>query len=157
MNINATLIAQIIVFIVLVWFSMKFVWPPIAQALDERTNKIAEGLAAAERGKSDFEKTELKVAEFLAKGRQQALEIVASADKRAELIADDVKQRAQTEAAKMIEQARAEIHQEINEAKEKLRVQIAQLAVMGAEKILCREINANNHADILDTLKRELE
>ncbi|MCV2504060.1 MAG: F0F1 ATP synthase subunit B, partial [Neisseriaceae bacterium] len=152
MNINVTLIAQIIVFIVLVWFTMKFVWPPIAQALDERTNKIAEGLAAAERGKSDFEKAELQVAVSLTEGRQKVSEMIASADKRAELITENAKQEAQVEANKIIEQAQSEIDQEVNRAKEELRLQVAELAILGAEKILRREINPENHADILNTL-----
>ncbi|MBN3859004.1 F0F1 ATP synthase subunit B [Neisseriaceae bacterium PsAf] len=156
MNINVTLIAQIIVFIVLVWFTMKFVWPPIAQALDERTNKIAEGLAAAERGKSDFEKAELQVAVSLTEGRQKVSEMIASADKRAELITENAKQEAQVEANKIIEQAQSEIDQEVNRAKEELRLQVAELSILGAEKILRREINPENHADILNTLKQEL-
>lgn len=156
MNINATLFAQIIVFFVLVWFTMKFVWPPIVQALDERANKIAEGLAAAERGKSDAEAAEKRVAETLAEGRQQVTELVANADKRAAQIVEEARTQAQEEAARIVAQARAEVETETNRAREALREQVGLLAVKGAEKILRREVDAAKHADILSTLKQEL-
>ncbi|MFH4354317.1 MAG: F0F1 ATP synthase subunit B [Neisseriaceae bacterium] len=156
MNINATLIAQIVVFIALVWFTMRFVWPPLAQALDERANKIAEGLAAAERGKSDFEQAEQKVAESLAQGRRQVTDMIASADKRAGLITEQARHQAQLEADKILAQARLEVEQAINKAKEDLRVQVAELAIKGAERILRREINPSNHAELLKSLQREL-
>ena len=101
MNLNATLIAQVLVFFGLVWFTMKFVWPPIAKALDERADKIAEGLAAAERGKSDFEQAEKKVAELLTDGRSQVAEMVANAEKRAAQIVEDAKVQAASEAARI--------------------------------------------------------
>ncbi|UOO92627.1 MULTISPECIES: F0F1 ATP synthase subunit B [Vitreoscilla] len=156
MNINATLFAQIIVFFVLVWFTMKFVWPPIVQALDERANKIAEGLAAAERGKSDAEAAEKRVAETLAEGRQQVAELVTNADKRAAQIVEEARTQAQEEAARIVAQARAEVETETNRAREVLREQVGLLAVKGAEKILRREVDAAKHADILSTLKQEL-
>lgn len=156
MNINATLFAQIIVFLVLVWFTMKFVWPPIVKALDERANKIAEGLAAAERGKSDAEAAEKRVAETLAEGRQQVAELVANADKRAAQIVEDARTQASEEAARIVAQARAEVETETNRAREVLREQVGLLAVKGAEKILRREVDAAKHADILSTLKQEL-
>ena len=156
MNINATLFAQIIVFFVLVWFTMKFVWPPIVKALDERANKIAEGLAAAERGKSDAEAAEKRVAETLAEGRQQVAELVTNADKRAAQIVEEARTQAQEEAARIVAQARAEVETEANRARETLREQVGSLAVKGAEKILRREVDAAKHADILSTLKQEL-
>lgn len=156
MNINATLFAQIIVFFVLVWFTMKFVWPPIVQALDERANKIAEGLAAAERGKSDAEAAEKRVAETLAEGRQQVAELVTNADKRAAQIVEEARTQAQEEAARIVAQAHAEVETETNRAREALREQVGLLAVQGAEKILRREVDAAKHADILSTLKQEL-
>lgn len=156
MNINATLFAQIIVFFVLVWFTMKFVWPPIVQALDERANKIAEGLAAAERGKSDAEAAEKRVAETLAEGRQQVAELVTNADKRAAQIVEEARTQAQEEAARIVAQAHAEVETETNRAREVLREQVGLLAVKGAEKILRREVDAAKHADILSTLKQEL-
>ena len=156
MNINATLIAQLIVFGILVWFTMKFIWPPVIKALDERANRIAEGLAAAERGKSDFEQAEKRVAAILAEGRQQVAEMVANADKRAAEIMEAAKQQASDEAAKILAQARADVAQEANRAREALRNQVGILAVKGAEQILRREIDANAHAELLGALKQEL-
>ena len=156
MNINATLFAQLIVFLILVVFTIKFVWPPIVKALDERANKIAEGLAAAERGKSDAEQAEKRVAETLAEGRQQVAELVANADKRAAKIVEEARTQASEEAARIVAQARAEVETEANRARETLREQVGSLAVKGAEKILRREVDAAKHADILSTLKQEL-
>ena len=156
MNLNATLIAQLIVFLILVWFTVKYVWPPIAKALDERIDKIAEGLAAAERGKSDFEQAEKKVAELLTEGRSQVTEIVANAEKRAAQIVEDAKNQATIEAARITVQAKADADQEISRAREALREQVAVLAVKGAEAILRREINEAQHAKMLGTLKQEL-
>ena len=156
MNLNATLIAQIIVFFILVGFTMKYVWPPIAKALDERADKIAEGLAAAERGKSDFEQAEKKVAELLTEGRTQVAEMVANAEKRAAQIVEDAKVQAATEAARIAAQAKADVEQETNRAREALREQVAALAVKGAEAILRREVNESQHAQMLSTLKQEL-
>ena len=156
MNLNATLIAQLIVFFILVWFTMKYVWPPIAKALDERADKIAEGLAAAERGKSDFEQAEKKVAELLADGRNQATELVANAEKRAAQIVEDAKNQASVEAARIAAQAKSDVEQETNRAREALREQVAALAVKGAEAILRSEVNAAKHADLLANLKQEL-
>ena len=118
MNLNATLIAQLIVFFILVWFTMKYVWPPIAKALDERADKIAEGLAAAERGKSDFEQAEKKVAELLADGRNQATELVANAEKRAAQIVEEAKNQASVEAARIAAQAKSDVEQETNRARD---------------------------------------
>lgn len=156
MNINATLFAQIIVFFALVWFTMKFVWPPIAKALDERAAKVAEGLAAAERGKNDFEQAEKKVAELLAEGRGQVAEMVANAEKRAAKIVEEAKEQASTEAALITAQAKADVEQEMNRARESLREQVAALAVKGAESILRVEVDAQKHAQLLSTLKQEL-
>ncbi len=156
MNLNATLIAQVIVFAILVWFTLKYVWPPIAKALDERADKIAEGLAAAERGKSDFEQAEKKVAELLADGRNQATELVANAEKRAAQIVEEAKNQASVEAARIAAQAKSDVEQETNRAREALREQVAALAVKGAEAILRSEVNAAKHADLLANLKQEL-
>ena len=156
MNINATLFAQLIVFFGLVWFTMKFVWPPIAKALDERADKIAEGLAAAERGKSDFEQAEKKVAELLSEGRNQVSEMIANAEKRAAQIVEEAKGQASTEAARITEQAKADVEQEANRAREALREQVAVLAVKGAEAMLRREVNETQHAQLLSNLKQEL-
>ena len=141
---------------ILVWFTVKYVWPPIAKALDERIDKIAEGLAAAERGKSDFEQAEKKVAELLTEGRSQVTEMVANAEKRAAQIVEDAKNQATIEAARITAQAKADADQEVNRAREALREQVAVLAVKGAEAILRREINEAQHAKMLGTLKQEL-
>lgn len=156
MNLNATLIAQLIVFAILVGFTIKYVWPPIAKALDERADKIAEGLAAAERGKSDFEQAEKKVAELLAEGRAQVTEMVGNAEKRANQIVEEAKSQATTEAARITAQAKADVEQEINRAREALREQVATLAVKGAESILRREVDEKQHAKMLSALKQEL-
>lgn len=156
MNINATLIAQVIVFILFVLFTMKFVWPPIAKILDERADKIAEGLAAAERGKSDFAQAEKRVADILAEGRSQVSEMVANAEKRAAMIVEEAKAQASAEAARIMTQAKADVEQETNRAREALRQQVADLVVKGAESILRSEVDASRHAQLLDNLKQEL-
>lgn len=156
MNLNATLIAQVFVFAILVWFTLKYVWPPIAKALDERADKIAEGLAAAERGKSDFEQAEKKVAELLAEGRTQVTEMVSNAEKRAAQIVEEAKTQATEEAARIAAQAKADVEQEVNRAREALREQVAGLAVKGAESILRREVDQSQHAKMLNALKQEL-
>lgn len=156
MSINAALIAEIIVFGLLYLFVIKYVWPPIAKALDERADKIAEGLAAAERGKSDFEQAEKKVAELLASGRNQVSEMVANAEKRAAQIVEDAKAQASIEAARITEQAKADAEQESSRARDVLRNQVALLAVKGAESILRREVDEKQHAQMLGALKQEL-
>ena len=156
MSINAALIAEIIVFGLLYLFVIKYVWPPIAKALDERADKIAEGLAAAERGKSDFEQAEKKVAELLAAGRNQVSEMVANAEKRAAQIIEDAKAQASIEAARITEQAKADAEQESSRARDVLRNQVALLAVKGAESILRREVDEKQHAQMLGALKQEL-
>lgn len=156
MNINATLIAQLIVFLILVWFTMRYVWPPIVKTLDERASKIAEGLAAAERGKSDFEQAEKRVAEILAEGRNQVSEMVANAEKRAAQIVEEAKVQAANEAGRIMAQAKADVEQEANRAREALREQVAVLAVKGAEAILRSEVDASRHMQLLSNLKQEL-
>ena len=154
MNLNATLFAQLIVFGILVWFTMRFVWPPIVKALDERAEKVAEGLAAAERGKSDFEQAEKRVAEILAEGRTQVTDMVANAEKRAAQIVEEAKEQAAGEAARIMAQAKADVAQEANRAREALREQVAALAVKGAESILRSEVDASRHAQMLASLKQ---
>lgn len=156
MNLNAALIAQVIVFLILVAFFVKYVWPPIEKALDERANKIAEGLAAAERGKADFEQAEKEVAAQLAQGRAQVTEMVNNAEKRAAQIVEEAKNQAIVEAARISAQAKADVEQEINRAKETLREQVAALAIKGAESILRSEVNVKQHEKMLSALKQEL-
>ena len=157
MNLNATLIAQLVVFFTLVVFTMKFVWPPIVKALDERAEKVANGLAAADKAKADLAHAEKKVVEEMRKARESAGDVRASAEKQASQLVDE----ARAEAARIIAQAReaaeAEAATAAERAKEALRDQVANLAVAGAEKILRKEVDAKAHADLLANLKQELQ
>ena len=132
MNINLTLIGQSITFAVFVWFCMKFVWPPIMAALNERKQKIADGLAAAERGAHEQELAQKKATETMHEAKQQAQEIINQAQKRASEIVDEAKEGARAEAERIVTAANAEIEQEVNRAREQLRGQVASLAVAGA-------------------------
>jgi F-type H+-transporting ATPase subunit b len=156
MNINLTLFGQMIAFAVFVWFTMKFVWPPIMKAIEERKAKIADGLAAAERGKHEQQLAQQRSTERLQEAKQQAAEIVARAEKRAAEIVEESKDTARAEGARLLESARAEIEQETNKAREQLRHNVAQLAVAGAERILRREINAEAHKDIVADLAQRI-
>lgn len=155
MEFNATLLGQAITFAILVWFTMKFVWPPLTNMMDERAKRIADGLAAAERGKQDLEAAEKRVADELRKAKQQSTEIVMAAEKRASQIVDEAKDVARTEGARIVAEAKADIDQEVLRAKEALRAQVAELAVTGAEKILRKEIDSAKHADLLASIKAE--
>jgi len=155
-NLNATLLAQIVVFLILWWFTMKFVWPPITKALDERAKKIADGLAAADKAKLELTAANKRVEEQLAQTREESTKRIADAEKRAQAIIDEAKKRADDEGAKIIAQAKAEAEQQVIQAREALRSQVAALAVKGAEQILRREVNAGVHADLLNRLKTEL-
>jgi F-type H+-transporting ATPase subunit b len=155
-NINATLFAQAIVFAILVWFTMKFVWPPIAKALDERALKISEGLAASEKAKSELSVANKRVEEELSKSRNEAAARLADAERRAQTVLEEAKARANDEAAKIVAAARQEAEQQIIKAREALREDVANLAVKGAEQILQREVNASVHGELLGRLKTEL-
>ena len=156
MNLNATLFAQLLVFFILAWFTMKFVWPPIMKALDDRAKKIADGLAAADKAKTDLAHAEKKAVEELRKARESAGDFRTAAEKQAAVIVDE----ARIEAARILNAAREAAEKEAGaaaqRAKESLRDQVAQLAVAGASQILRREINQQVHADLLANLKREL-
>jgi len=156
MNINLTLFAQMITFGVFVWFCMKYVWPPIVNALEERKTKIADGLAAAERGKHEQELAQKRATEVLHEAKGQAAEIIARAEKRAGEIVDEAKGDAKSEGDRLVAAAKSEIEQEVNRAKEQLRSQVATLAVSGAEQILKREIDADAHRKVLDDLVAQL-
>ena len=156
MNINATLIIQLIVFLILVWFTMSFVWPPIAKALDERAAKIADGLAAADKAKTELSAANNRVEAELAKSRTETAARLADADRRAQSIVEEAKTRATEEGNKIIAAAKAEADQQTVKAREVLREQVAALAVKGAEQILRKEVNAGVHADLLGRLKAEL-
>lgn len=152
MNINATLIGQSIAFFVFVWFVMKYVWPPLITALDERKKTIADGLAAAERGKHEQELAEKAAEEHIKEAKDQASEIVTQAQKRAAEIVEEAKDNAKEEAGRVKASAEAEIEQEINRAKEQLRQQIAGVAMAGAAKVLKREVDEKAHSDIVDDM-----
>lgn len=156
MNINATLFAQAVVFAILVWFTKKFVWPPIAKALDERAQKISEGLAASEKAKTELAVANKRVEEELSKSRNESTMRLADAERRAQALIDEAKARASEEAAKIVAAARQDAEQQVIKAREGLREEVAALAVKGAEQILRREVNAGVHAELLNRLKTEL-
>jgi F-type H+-transporting ATPase subunit b len=155
-NINATLIIQIIVFLMFVWFTKSFVVPPLKKALDERALKVQEGLAAADKAKLELTNANKRVEEELAKSRNETAARLADAERRGLTIVDEAKAKANEEAAKIIAAAKAEADQQTIKAREALREQVAALAVKGAEQILRKEVNASVHADLLGRLKAEL-
>lgn len=152
MNINATLIGQSIAFFLFVLFVMKYVWPPLIAALDERKKTIADGLAAAERGQHEQELAEKRAAEHIKEAKDQSSEILAQAQKRASEIVEEAKDAAKDEAEGIKNAAAAEIDQEVNRAKEHLRQQVAGITIAGAEKVLKREIDEKAHGDLVDDL-----
>lgn len=156
MSINATLIGQAIWFAIFIWITMKYVWPPLQKAMADRQAQIAEGLAAAERGKHEQELAAKRSADALRQAKEKSAEIVAQAEKRAQQIVDEAKSNAKVEADKVVAGAKAEIDQEVERAKQQLRERVAELAVAGAEKILRKEVNASAHAAMLAALKQDL-
>lgn len=156
MNINATLIGQMITFGIFLWVTAKFVWPPIINALRERQQKIADGLAAADRGARDLEKAKEEADQLLVKAKEQAAEILNQANKRNTEIVEEAKKEARAEGDRLVASAKAQIEQEVARAREDLRKEVASLAVMGAGRILAREIDARTHADLLDKVANEL-
>jgi F-type H+-transporting ATPase subunit b len=156
MNINATLIGQAIAFFLFVLFCMKYVWPPILQALEERKKKIADGLAAGEHGKREQALAEERAKELLREAKEQAGEIITRADKRAAEIVEDAKDDAKVEGGRILTAARAEIDQELNRVKEDLRGQVVSIALAGASKVLEREVDAAAHAELLNKLAAEI-
>ncbi|UCE90396.1 MAG: F0F1 ATP synthase subunit B [Pseudomonadota bacterium] len=156
MNINMTLFGQSIAFFVFVWFCMKFIWPPLTKMLDERKQTIADGLAAAEKGKHDEELAKKRALETLKKAKEQAAEIIAGAQKRAGEIVDEAKGAAHQEADRIKAAATAELEQEVNRAREHLRGEVVSLAVAGAGRVLKREIDAKANEDLLKDLVAQL-
>ncbi|MEY4344233.1 MAG: hypothetical protein RL682_2144 [Pseudomonadota bacterium] len=156
MSINATFFAQLTVFFLLVIFTMKFVWPPIAKALDDRAQKISDGLAAADKAKSELSVANKRVEEELSKSRNESAVRLADAERRAQAIVEEAKSKATEEGNKIIAAAKVEAEQQTVKARETLREQVAALAVKGAEQILRKEVNAGVHADLLGRLKTEL-
>jgi F-type H+-transporting ATPase subunit b len=156
MNLNATFVVQLLVFFVLAWVTMTYIWPPIMKALDDRAQKIADGLAAAEKGKLELADANKRVDAELAKSRQENQGRLAEAEKQANALIEAAKKQAEAEKARILAQAKAEAEQEAQRAKDALRNAVADLAVKGAEQILKREVNAGNHADLLNQLKAQL-
>ena len=156
MNINLTLFGQMIAFAVFVWFAMKYVWPPIVAALAERKAKIAEGLAAAERGHKEKELGQKRAKELMLEAKQQAAEIVNQAQKRAGEIIEEAKSDARTEGERLVTAAKAEIERETNRAREELRAKVADLAVVAAGKILEKEIDAKAHKALVDSFAKQI-
>ena len=156
MNINLTLIGQMLAFVAFVVFCMKYVWPPILAAMQEREQKIAEGLSAAEQAEQDLELAKEKAVERLKEAKEEASSIVDAANKRANQIVEEAKDTARLEAERVKAAAQAEIEQEANRAREQLRSQVAVLSVAGAEKILGASIDQQAHADMVDKLAAEL-
>ena len=156
MSITGTLIIQMIVFLILVGFTMKYVWPPIAKALDDRAQKIAEGLAAADKAKSELTAANKRVEVELGKARDESAQRLADAERRAQAIVEEAKARATEEGNKIVAAARVEAEQQAMKAREALREQVAVLAVKGAEQILRKEVNPAVHSDLLARLQTEL-
>ena len=156
MDINMTLLGQTIAMVVFVWFCMKFIWPPILGAIEERQQQIEEGLAAADKGQEALTKAAAEADEIVAEARQQATGILDQANARANEIVADGKTAGEKERERQLTAAKAEIEQQSNRAREELRSQVSSIAVASAEKILQREIDGKAHEDILGKLAREL-
>ena len=156
MNINLTLFAQAASFALFIWFTVKFVWPPMMRAIEQRQKTVAEGLSAAERGRQDLEQASKRAGDLVKEAKDQAQEIIAQAERRASQIVEEAKNNARSEGDRIIAGAKAEIEQEVSRAKDALRAQVATLAVQGAEKILRREVDAKAHADLLSAVATEL-
>ena len=156
MNFNATLIGQSITFVIFVWFCMKYIWPPLMAALEERNARISEGLAAAQRGQQDLEDAQAKVSESLNDAKAQAQEIINQAQKLANEIVDEAKDGARDEAEKIKTAASADIEQQVTAAREQLRKEVSVIALAGAEQILKREVDAKAHAEVLDELVAQI-
>ena len=156
MNLNLTLFAQAATFALFIWFTVKFVWPPLLRAIETRQKTIADGLAEAERGRSSLADAQKQTDVLLREARARAQEIVAAAEKAASLRIEESKSQAKTEGERLVAAAHAQIQQEVQSARQVLREQVAQLAVQGAEKILKREVDAKAHADMLNQLKAQL-
>ena len=156
MNINLTLFGQTFAFAIFFWFCMKFVWPPITKAMQERQKKIAEGLDAAGRAQQDLKLAQEKVTNTLRETKEQATQILEQANKHASAIVEEAKQQARAEGERLVNAARAEIEQEVNRAKDQLRAQVAALAVLGAEKILESQVDAKVHNDLVEKLASQL-
>lgn len=157
MNINFTLISQAIAFSIFIWFTVKYVWPPLLRAIEERQKTIADGLAAAERGRHELELASQRSSDVLKEAKQRASEIILQAEKRSVEIIEEAKRSAKEEGNRIIAGAKADIEQEVFSAKEDLRQHVAELAIAGAAKILRREVDAKVHADLLNSIQDNLK
>ena len=156
MNITVTLVAQALSFALFIWFTAKVVWPHVLRAIEQRQKTIADGLAAAEQGRRTLELSTRQADEAIKEARARAAEILAQAEKRSAQLVDEARQAAKDEGSRELAAAKAEIEQEVTRAREELRDRVASLAVAGAEKILRREVDARAHAELLDSIKRQL-
>lgn len=156
MNINFTLISQAMTFAVFIWFTVKFIWPYLMRAIEDRQKTIAEGLAAGERGKRELELASHRSADAVREAKERATDIIAQAERRASEIIEEAKAAAKDEGGRILVGAKAEVDQEVFRAREALRQQVADLALAGAAKILRREVDAKAHADLLASIKSEL-
>ena len=156
MNLNFSLIAQAISFAAFIWFTVKFVWPPMLRAIEARQKTIADGLAAADQGRRSLEQSTRQAEDAVSQARGRAADILAQAEKRAAQLVDEARNAAKEESGREKAAAKAEIAQEVTRAREQLRNQVAALAVSGAEKILRREVDAKAHADLLESIKHQL-
>ena len=156
MNINLTLFGQTITFIVFVWFCLKFIWPHIIKAMEDRKTQIAEGLAAGERGKHEQELAEQRAVEVIREAKEQAKEILAQAHKRGDEIVDEAKADGRTEGERMVRAAQSEIEQQMNRAREQLRGEVVKLALQGAEQVLGSEVDERAHTEQLNRLAAQL-
>jgi len=155
-NINATLLGQAIVFLMFVWFCMKFIWPPIIAAIEERQKNISDGLASAERSTKDLELAQAKASNVMQEAKRNAAEVIEQANKRKAQIIDEAREDALIERNKILEQGKSELETEQNRARSELRKSVANLAIIGAEKILEREVDAKTHKDILENITAKL-
>ncbi len=156
MNFNLTLITQALVFAAFIWFTVKFVWPPLLRAIETRQKTIADGLAAAEQGRKALEVSTKQADESISQARSRAAEVITQAEKRAAQMIEEARNAAKEEGNREKAAAKAEIEQQVTRAREQLRDQVASLAVAGAEKILRREVDARAHAELLDSIKKQL-
>jgi F-type H+-transporting ATPase subunit b len=157
MEINATLLGQMLVFGILIWFSWKFIWPPLVKAVDDRQRKISEGLAAAERGQKELQQSHGDAAAIVNEAREKALKIVDQANRRSNEIVDEARATAIAEGQRLVGDARQEVQLEQARARDALRKDVAQLAVAGASRLLGREIDQKAHADLIEKLASEIE
>ncbi len=156
MNINATLLAQSVVFLALVWFTMKFIWPKVIEAIDKRNKEIADGLEAAARGRSELDLAQERIEKLVADARRQASEIIDQANGRAARIVEEGREEGEQERLRLVATAHSDIQREVTQARDELRDNVASIAIAGAEKILQREIDARAHGDMLQRFANQI-